>query len=624
MKRHGGAAWVPAIAAVVAAAAAPADHATPPAAATATVAPETADSDPSDHLAAARRAWRAATADLASGNLEAAEAGCRKGLALLQGRADEGAAEARIALHGTLGRVLYAAGKAGESVLAHRAEMTLARSLGDGRGEVTGLVGVAVGQFVLARYPEALESALAALRVADTLGFAAEAAQACHLAGLIHRNLGQPEQALPLLRRAAETARKAGDARMLVRALNEEGNALHELGDDAAAEARKLEAMELARTTGDDDGFADCANDLAVIAYARGRHDESRRYLEQSYAISSRVGDHRERVIGALNLAGALAETDPARARALYVEALETALEAELPAEEELVRESMAAVLAEQGDHANAYRELLRAYQLRRSTLTAASTRRVADLRALYDAERREAEIALLQRDREIQRLRMEKAQIRQRWWAGAFAVAVLFAGVLGVGYRMRTRSARALAAAKSRVEELARTDALTGLPNRRFATERLHDEGLRARRGQSRFAVALADLDEFKRINDAFGHACGDEVLARFAQILRSSVRSLDVAARWGGEEFLLILPGTDRDGAVTAAEKIRLRLRDWGFGWNGEPVGLTVTFGVAECTDGDVAACLRAADAALYEGKHAGRDTVVAAPAAPPTRSV
>ncbi len=621
MRRQRRATQVAGIAAVVLAAVAAADQATSPVTAATAAAPANVESVPSDPVATARRAWQAATARLASGEFKTAEAACREGLALLEGRTDRAADETRIALHGTLGRVLYAAGTAGESVLAHRAETTLARSLGDGRGEATGLLGVAVGQFVLGRYAEALESALAALRVADSLGFAAEGAQACHLAGLIHRNLGQPEEALSLLRRAAETAGKAGDTRMLVRALNEEGNALHELGDDAAAEARKLEALDLARSTGDNDGLADCANDLAVIAHANGRYDESRRYLEQSYAISSRTGDHRERVIGAVNLAGAVAETEPARAQALYAEALDIALRARLPVEEEVVREAMAAGLAEGGDHARAYRELLQAYQLRRSTLTAASTRRVADLRALYDAERRDAEIALLQRDREIQRLRVERAQARQRWWAGAFVVAVLFAGVLGVGYRMRTLSARSLAAAKTRVEELARTDVLTGLHNRRFATERLHDEGLRTRRGQSRFAVVLADLDEFKRINDAFGHACGDEVLARFAQILQSTVRSLDVAARWGGEEFLLILPGTDRNGAVTAAEKIRARLEDWGFGWNGEPVTLTATFGVAECTDGDVASCLRAADAALYEGKRAGRNTVVAAPAAQAT---
>ncbi|MFZ5786452.1 MAG: diguanylate cyclase [Acidobacteriota bacterium] len=621
MRRRRRATWVVGIAAVMLAAVAVADQANAPA--TEAAAPAAVESDNADPVAAARHALQAATAHLASGDLVSAEAECRRGLALLEGRADRAADEARIVLHDALGRVLYAAGKVGESVLAHRAGLALARSLGDVRAEFAGLQGVAVGHFVLGRYADALESALEALRVADGHGLDAEAAQACHLAGLVHRNLGQPGQAKPLLSRAAEAARRARDTPMLVRALNEEGNALHELGDDAAAEARKLEALELAGSVGDDDGLADIANDLAVIAHARGRFDESRRYLEQSYAISRRIGDHRERVIGAVNLAGAVAEEEPARARALYAEALKIAVEARLPVEEEVVREAMATGLAERGDHAGAYRELVQAYRLRRSTLTEASTRRVADLRALYDAERREAEIALLQRDREIQTLRVERAHVRQRWWAGAFAAAVLFAGVLAVGYRMRTRSARALAAAKARVEELARTDALTGLRNRRYATERLHDEGLRSRRGQSRFAVALADLDEFKRINDTFGHACGDEVLARFAQILQSTVRSLDVAARWGGEEFILILPGTDLNGAVTAAEKVRARLRDWGFGWNGEPVTLTATFGVAECTDGDVPSCLRAADDALYEGKRAGRDTVIAAPAAGPTRS-
>jgi diguanylate cyclase (GGDEF)-like protein len=568
-----------------------------------------------DPVSSARTSVAAAAADLAAGRLAEAEEGCRRGLLVLEATGGDAADAVRLALHDTLGHVLYEKGQAGESVVAFRAEAALARALGDPKAEAAGLLGIATGEFVLARYAEALEAALAALRIAEEASLGAAAAQSCHLAGLIHRNLGQPQEALPLLQRAADLARAAGDAELLVRALNEQGNALHELGDDATAIARKHEAMELAERSGDEDGFADCVNDLAVIAYAQGRLAESTRYLEQAFAISSRVGDHRERVIGAVNLAGAVSEADPTRARALLEEALKVAVTAQLPVEEELVRETLALEHAQRGDHAEAYRELLRAHELRRSTLTAASTRRVADLRALYDAERREAEIALLQRDREIQRLTAERARVRQRWWAAGFGVALLFAVVLGAGYQMRTRSARALAEAKSRVDELARTDPLTGLANRRFAVERLHDEALRAQRRQSVFSLVLADLDDFKRVNDAHGHACGDEVLVRFSGILSSSVRALDVAARWGGEEFLLLLPGTDAAGAVNVAEKVRARLQELEVLWQDAPVRLTATLGVAVCRDGDAEACLRAADAALYAGKAAGRNVVFTA---------
>jgi diguanylate cyclase (GGDEF)-like protein len=316
------------------------------------------------------------------------------------------------------------------------------------------------------------------------------------------------------------------------------------------------------------------------------------------------------------NLAGVLAYLrEPASARALVDRALAVALENKLPAEEEIARAAFAFALYADGDVKRAYAQLDRAYALRQERLTAESTRRTADLRALYDAERREAEIELLKRDRAIQQLTLERETARRRWWAAGFAVALLFAVGLGAGWRLKVRSARALAAAKRRVEELARTDPLTGLANRRHAIERLHDEARRAQRGQGSFALVLVDLDHFKLVNDTHGHACGDHVLRHAAALLAASVRALDVAARWGGEEFLLILPGTETPGAVTVAEKVRAQLAGGEVTWQGELLRVTATFGVASCADGDVDGCLRAADAALYAGKEAGRNRVVAA---------
>ena len=126
-----------------------------------------------------------------------------------------------------------------------------------------------------------------------------------------------------------------------------------------------------------------------------------------------------------------------------------------------------------------------------------------------------------------------------------------------------------------------------------------------------------VADLDDFKDVNDRFGHAAGDVVLREFAQALEEGIRDVDLACRWGGEEFVLVLPGTDLDGAVHLAERIRkdvdARLLLSG---HGEPIPIRASFGVAVPGDGlapqDV---LAAADTALYRAKRAGKNCVAAA---------
>jgi diguanylate cyclase (GGDEF)-like protein len=165
-------------------------------------------------------------------------------------------------------------------------------------------------------------------------------------------------------------------------------------------------------------------------------------------------------------------------------------------------------------------------------------------------------------------------------------------------------------------LEELSITDPLTGLYNRRRMMEALDHETRRARRLKRSFAVLMADVDHFKRYNDAHGHPAGDHVLQRIAALLREATRDVDVVARYGGEEFFVLMPETEGDGAAEVADRVRLRLAAE------EPPGgaVTLSFGVAEYpAHGDTAETLIAiADAALYQAKREGRDRVVVAPGA------
>ena len=161
-------------------------------------------------------------------------------------------------------------------------------------------------------------------------------------------------------------------------------------------------------------------------------------------------------------------------------------------------------------------------------------------------------------------------------------------------------------------VERQALVDALTGLANRRAAADALHAEAARAERLDTPFSVVLADLDEFKDVNDEYGHAVGDEVLQSFAAVLRETLRESDVAGRWGGEEFLLLLPGADEEGAAQLAERVRV-----AFASRSIPrvpgLRVTASFGVAEYA-GETRSeqLVAAADGALYRAKGAGKDRV------------
>ncbi len=151
-----------------------------------------------------------------------------------------------------------------------------------------------------------------------------------------------------------------------------------------------------------------------------------------------------------------------------------------------------------------------------------------------------------------------------------------------------------------------AATDGLTGLPNRRTVQMKMRAT---LKRGAD-FALAVADLDEFKKLNDKHGHDAGDRALRLFAQVCQRVLRKHDIVGRWGGEEFVLVLPGLDAAGAAAVAERLRTRL---GESHGGNHPRFTASFGVTDSHQADsIEKLIRIADAALYESKAAGRDRV------------
>lgn len=164
-------------------------------------------------------------------------------------------------------------------------------------------------------------------------------------------------------------------------------------------------------------------------------------------------------------------------------------------------------------------------------------------------------------------------------------------------------------------VERQALVDSLTGLANRRSFEETLRAELARAVRFGDSVCVVFADLDDFKQVNDRYGHAAGDEVLKAFAEALRATVRESDVAGRWGGEEFALVLSGTDAAGGARLAERARVAIEQRRLPMpNGDVLCVTASFGVAAFPEThELGELLAAADSALYAAKNEGKNRVV-----------
>lgn len=201
----------------------------------------------------------------------------------------------------------------------------------------------------------------------------------------------------------------------------------------------------------------------------------------------------------------------------------------------------------------------------------------------------------------------------------GIFAINLvqgLFSfSMLGFYYEQATLNAEnEIIQANQRLLSMANTDPVTNLINRRMMMNHIEDEKLKVDRGGKPFTIVMVDIDNFKSINDVYGHDGGDFVLVQLAERIRLTLRKTDLVSRWGGDEFLFLLPETRLNEGATVAEKVRDRNIKSPFVYRERDIQVTLTFGVSQCTsEVGVGSVIRKADQALYLGKELGKNRVI-----------
>jgi len=201
---------------------------------------------------------------------------------------------------------------------------------------------------------------------------------------------------------------------------------------------------------------------------------------------------------------------------------------------------------------------------------------------------------------------------IRNAFMIG-FLIFLNIAFVIFARYRLKTSDQISLEKANKKLNELSRKDPLTGVSNRRGILEKIEYEKIRFERNKNTFCLVMGDIDHFKSVNDTYGHECGDYILIELVNTIISGLRKQDVVSRWGGEEFIILLPETQLTGGEVAAEKIRRKIAQNKFVYQDKTIPITITFGVSEfALDKTIEDCVKEADTALYKGKKQGRNRV------------
>jgi diguanylate cyclase (GGDEF)-like protein len=409
-------------------------------------------------------------------------------------------------------------------------------------------------------------------------------------------------------------------------------------GSYSEALSLALEAERLAERLGSPPGAAYALLENGRAKLGLNKLAEARDALMRGAEVAERIGQRSTLARYRATLAEVAARQErPEEALALWQQALPEFKSGDDQPQLLDSYKLMVPLLREQGQEARALETAIESLTLQEQLAGLDMNRRVAVMESAYRAQQAERQIELLQRDLEIQALKLRQESLGR--WLATFGVLSLLviAGLLAFRYRESRRLGLQLAEANTELERnrealaqanvelekraealahAASIDPLTGIANRRAFVERFEVHWADAMSRHAPLSIALIDVDHFKRINDTQGHAVGDAVLCALAATLQGLLRAGTLLARWGGEEFVVLIPGANAQAAAGLAERLRAAVESL----NREDLPpITISIGVASLSGRTrlrPEGLFDEADGALYAAKTAGRNRVVVVP--------
>lgn len=464
---------------------------------------------------------------------------------------------------------------------------------------------------ILGQYDQGIATGVEALRLADSLDRPIDRLRIIIPMIGMNADLGDLQRAAGLARDAAEQARLAGSRYHLGMVRLQQGYVHALAGEDESQLAALEDALRiLTKDPGNSRHVAITLSNISDYYLQHGDADKAMSYARRAEALARATGDTNARSVALANqgLAAAL-QGDLGAARSLLQQGILLAEKIGSYPYVLAMTEEMVKIEERAGQTGAALEAMRKVVQINREMSRVERERAVLELQEKYAADRRQREIEKLQAADRLRESERRAKVLEQRLWTIAAIALGLLVLLLGILIRRIRRHARRLALENTELAVQSAHDPLTGAFNRRHAEAMLaHLEA-----GGSPVGLMLLDLDFFKRVNDTHGHAAGDAVLVEVSRRLRELVRANDAVVRWGGEEFLLVLPGACADGVLKLARRVMATICETPVEHEGIRIAVTVSIGCVESPLRAGASWVQAihvADLALYRSKSNGRN--------------